>query len=171
MEEKFKKHRNYTNNLIKKAVRENTGKNITSASNVKDIWNSINDILKPEKVAKNSIKIETNGKLIEDPLPQQRIGYMNNITLPSTRLDVVRETMRISNEVRKECGEEYMVPTYDLAIAKPALKIQEEERPDFDSLFVAFGTMHIEGCLDGTSGYYLDGSGGLELLVYVGLAP
>ena len=110
-----------------------------------------------------------NSKLIEDPLPQTRIRYMNNITLPSTRLDVVKETMRISNEVRKECGEEYMVPTYDLAIAKPALKIQEEESPELDALFVAFGTMHIEGCVDGTIGYFIDGSGGLELLVDVGV--
>ncbi|MCP3927653.1 MAG: hypothetical protein GY705_00960, partial [Bacteroidetes bacterium] len=32
--EQFKKHRNYCNKLIKNAVREITGKNITSASNV-----------------------------------------------------------------------------------------------------------------------------------------
>lgn len=110
-----------------------------------------------------------NARLIEDSLPLQRIGYMNNITLPSTRLDVVKETMRISNEVRKECGEEYMVPTYDLAIAKPALKIQEEESPELDSLFVAFGTLHIEGAFDGATGYFLDGSGGLEIMVDVGV--
>ena len=33
----FKKHRNFCNKLIKKAVRENTSKNITSTSSVKDI--------------------------------------------------------------------------------------------------------------------------------------
>ena len=73
---KYKKHRNYTNNLIKKAVRENTGKNITNASSAKEIWSSINDILKPEKVVKNSIKIETNGKTIEDPV--QLANEFNN---------------------------------------------------------------------------------------------
>ena len=62
-----------------------------------------------------------------------------------------------------------MVPAYDLAIAKPALKIQEEESPKLDPLFVAFGTLHIEGALDGTVGYFVDGSGGLELLVDVGV--
>ena len=68
LEEQFKKHRNYCNKMIKNAVRENAGKNITSASNVKDIWNSIGDILKPERLAKPSIKIQSGDKLIEDPL-------------------------------------------------------------------------------------------------------
>ena len=54
--------------MIKNAARENAGKNITSASSGKDIWNSINDILKPERLAKPSIKIQTENQLIEDPL-------------------------------------------------------------------------------------------------------
>ena len=63
----YKKHRNYCNNLMKKAVREITGKNITSASNVKDIWNSISDILRPERLDKPSIKIQIGDQSIEDP--------------------------------------------------------------------------------------------------------
>ena len=54
--------------MIKIAVRENTGKSITSASSGKEIWNSINDILRPERLAKTSIKIQTVNQLIEDPL-------------------------------------------------------------------------------------------------------
>jgi hypothetical protein len=54
--------------LIQKEVREKTGTRITSASSVKDIWKRINDIVKPENLAKNSIKIQTEDKLIEDPL-------------------------------------------------------------------------------------------------------
>ena len=68
LEEQYKKHRNYCTKLIKNTVREIAGKNITSASNGKDIWNSINDILKPERLAKHSIKIQTENQLIEDPL-------------------------------------------------------------------------------------------------------
>ena len=41
LEEQYKKHRNYCTKLIKNTVREIAGKNITSASNGKDIWNSI----------------------------------------------------------------------------------------------------------------------------------
>ena len=64
----FKKQRNYCKKLIKNAVKGNTGRNITSDSSVKDIWKSINDILKPNSLVKTSIKIQTEDKLIEDPL-------------------------------------------------------------------------------------------------------
>ena len=64
----FKKHRNYTNNLIKKAVREKAGRNITNESTMKQVWDGINDIIKPERNAKNFIKIETEEGIIEDPL-------------------------------------------------------------------------------------------------------
>ena len=64
----LKKHNNYCNKLIKKAVREMNGQNITSVSSVKEVWNSLNDILKPDRVARNSLKIETENKSIEDPL-------------------------------------------------------------------------------------------------------
>ena len=57
LEEQYKKQRNYCTKVIKNAVRENTGRSITSASSGKEIWNSINDILRPESLAKTSIKI------------------------------------------------------------------------------------------------------------------
>ena len=51
----------------KEAVKENTRKNITNVSNVKEVWNCINDILKPENVTKTTIKIETKNQIFEDP--------------------------------------------------------------------------------------------------------
>jgi len=66
LEEQYKKQRNYCTKVIKNAVRENTGRSITSASSGKEIWNSINDILRPESLAKTSIKIQTENQLIED---------------------------------------------------------------------------------------------------------
>ena len=63
----FKKQRNYCNKVIKNAIKENTGKYITSTSSVKSVWNSVNDILKPNKLAKTSIKIQTEDKMIDDP--------------------------------------------------------------------------------------------------------
>ena len=67
VQKQLKKHMNYCNKLIKKAVRENNGTNITSKSSINEIWNCINDILKPENTGKNTIKIETENQLIEDP--------------------------------------------------------------------------------------------------------
>ena len=42
LESQFKKQRNYCNKLIKKAVREKEGKNISNSSSAKQIWNCIN---------------------------------------------------------------------------------------------------------------------------------
>ena len=68
LERKYKKHNNYCNKVIKKVVQEKTGGNITSKSNSKEIWNSINDILSPESMIKKPLKIQTEDQLIEDPL-------------------------------------------------------------------------------------------------------
>ena len=85
-----------------------------------------------------------NSCLTVDPLPQQIIGYMENLSLPPTRLDVVAETMKISQKVANECGQTYAVVSYDLAVAKPALQIQDEESPMYDNLFICLGAFHIQ---------------------------
>ena len=62
LEAKFKKQRNYCNKLIKQVVREKEGKNITNVSTVKEVWNSIQSILKPESLNRTTIKIQTEKK-------------------------------------------------------------------------------------------------------------
>ena len=62
-----------------------------------------------------------NSRLTKDHLPQQKIGYMDNLSLPPTRLDVVAETMKISQNVAAECGQQFAIVHYDVAVAKPAL--------------------------------------------------
>lgn len=106
-----------------------------------------------------------NSQLIKDTLPTQRIAYMNNIQLPPTRLDVVAETLRISQQVAKECGDLYAVVTYDLAIAKPAMQIQQTDSPAYDNVFICFGPFHVMLAFFGSLGYILDGSGGPHILV------
>ena len=64
LERKFKKHNNYCNKLIKKAVRERTLQKITNESDVKGFWNRINGILKPETITKT----ETEDQVIRAPL-------------------------------------------------------------------------------------------------------
>ena len=63
-----------------------------------------------------------------DKLPQQVIGYMENIELPPTRLDVVQETLRRSQKLASECGDRYTIVHYDLAIAKPALQSSRDTK-------------------------------------------
>ena len=65
VQKQLKKQNNFCNKMIKKAVRENNGKNGTSESNVKQIWNCINDILRPENLNQQSLKIESENQLLE----------------------------------------------------------------------------------------------------------
>ena len=68
---------------------------------------------------------------MQDALPTQIVGYMNTIHLPRTRLDVVNETLKRSLKVAKECVQNKIAVTYQLAIAKPAIQIQEAEAPKY----------------------------------------
>jgi hypothetical protein len=75
----YKKQRHYTNSLVKKAVREKAGKNITNESSMKQIWEGINDIIKPERNTKNFLKIETEDGIIEDPLQEFNTFFKEKI--------------------------------------------------------------------------------------------
>ena len=49
---------------------------------------------------------------------------MQNIRLPPKREDVVKETLKRTQAVAKDCGDKYAIITYDLAVAKIARQIQ-----------------------------------------------
>ena len=93
-----------------------------------------------------------NSQITEDKLPQQRVTYMDNLNLPPTRLDVIVETLKISQKVAIECGERYIVVHYDLAIAKPAMQIQFTESPKYDNVLspsvLSIYVWHTSLCLD-----------------------
>ncbi len=110
-----------------------------------------------------------NSCISEDHLPQQAIGYMKNICLPPTRLDVVAETLKVSQKVAEECGQPYVIITYDLVVAKPALKIQEEEAPQYDNVFICFGAFHIILVYLSGIGFVLAESGGPEVRIETGV--
>ena len=92
--------------------------------------------------------------------PEQNVLYMQHIELPPTRNDVVKETMRRSQIVSAACHQEYTVVAYDLAVAKLAKQIQDAESPEFDKVFVMFGSFHIEMSFFGSLGRIIEGSGG-----------
>ena len=110
-----------------------------------------------------------NSLVHQDALPQQDIGYIENIDLPPTRLDVVQETLSIAQKIAQECGEKHAIVHYDLAIAKPALQIQAQESPKYDNVFICFGTFHISMAYFGSLGYLLESSGCSEVLCNAGV--
>ena len=105
-----------------------------------------------------------NSMFTLDPLPLQTVAYMNSINLPPTRLDVVAETLKISQQVAMESEEPFVVVHYDLAVAKPAMQIQQEERPQFNNVLICFRAFHIEMAYFGALGHFLDGSGGSTIM-------
>ena len=60
-----------------------------------------------------------------------------------------------SQNVREECGEKYINVTYDLAIYKMAIRIQEQESPTFDDLFISQGGFHLECAYFVGLGFYI----------------
>jgi len=115
--------------------------------------------------AKTPMWIGWNSRYTEDTLPLQRIGYMDNIKLPPTRLDVVAETLKKSQKVAEECKQKYIVVHYDLAIAKPAKQIQSTESPVYDNVFICFGPFHIQLAYFASLGYIIEDSGITDILI------
>ena len=105
-----------------------------------------------------------NSQFAVDSLPKQTVHYMENIQLPPTRLDVVKDTLIRTQQVAKECHQKEIIVTYDLAIAKPALQIQSTEAPRFDNIFICFGAFHIQMTYFACLGHFLEASGGPQIL-------
>ena len=96
-----------------------------------------------------------NSWLHTDPLPKQRVLYLENIGLPPTRHDVIVKTLETSQRIAAECGDDIAVVTYDLAIAKPALTIQAQESPRFDKqIYQLWCIPYPNGLLPSNWSYY-----------------
>ena len=96
-----------------------------------------------------------NSFLTEDSLPRQRIAFTDNLHLPPTRPDVVGETLRLSQPVVHKYREEFIIVHYDFAIAKAAQQIQASQAPTYNTIFICFGSFHIELSYFGALGHFL----------------
>lgn len=63
----------------------------------------------------------------------------------------------------------YAFVHYDLAVAKLALKIQAEDSPKYDNVFVCFGAFHIQMAYFAALGFFLADSGGPQILTDTGV--
>ena len=84
---------------------------------------------------------ESNTERFIEKCPRQRVEYMQHIPFPPTRTEAVKKTIVQSNRVSEECGSTFAVITYDLAIAKIAKKIQNEEPDELQDVFLCL--MHF----------------------------
>ena len=105
-----------------------------------------------------------NSLLIPRNAQTQKIWYLPKINQSPTSNAVIVETMNRSLSIANECGKKSIAVTYDLAIAKVAMQIQAEEKPQFDNVVVALGSFHIELALFSAFGKFIAESGGTHIL-------
>ena len=98
-----------------------------------------------------------------------KVCYMTSIPFLPTRIDVIKEVMVKSEEVRVECGEMVLPVCFDLAIAKIAPQIPCQEAPEYDNLFILFGQFHLELNVFSALGKLIEGSGGPCVLSEAGV--
>ena len=93
-----------------------------------------------------------NSQIVTDELQK-------SINASITRNDVINKTLKIANQVRIECKEDYMLTGYDLQAAKQAYRIQDKEAPVHDKLFIKVGGMHSRMSWYSSLGYFISDSG------------
>lgn len=85
-----------------------------------------------------------NAQFTTDSNPQQIVAYLPQLNSSPTNDRTIHKTLEIAENIRKECGQDHLLLTYDLAMAKPAYKIQIDCAPKFDALFINLGPFHVE---------------------------
>ena len=108
-------------------------------------------------------------QFVTDVRPRSLVAYMDPISEPPTKNDVVQETMIRSLNVAKETNQNYAVVSYDLAIALKAYSIQALQSPKFDKLVILLGNFHLEMAFFGAVGTYITESGIEYLLTEAGV--
>ena len=74
---------------------------------------------------------------------RQNGWYLPQINLSPTSYTVVAETLNRGIQIANECSSQSLCITYDLAIVRMAMKIQQEESPKYDRLFINIGSFHF----------------------------
>ena len=82
---------------------------------------------------------------------------MQNIRLPPTRENIVKEFLKRSQAVAKECADEYAIVTYNLAVAK--ITNSDLNSQKVDDCFIQFGQFHTILILFSSIGKILEESG------------
>ncbi|CAG5044038.1 unnamed protein product [Parnassius apollo] len=106
-----------------------------------------------------------NCKIGIDESKIQTVEYLSRINESPTSLAVVQETLNIAKEIAKNCNQQQIIATYDLAIAKLAMQIQHTKKPEFDDIFINLGAFHTQMAFFKAIGKYIDSSGLVEILV------
>lgn len=113
--------------------------------------------------------VRFDNKIYKDSVQLSRIGYLKPINKPPTDAVVVRHTLELCLKIREELGQEYIEVTYDLAVAKLALRIQSVYSPLYDSVFIHLGFFHVQMAFFHAVGTFIDDSGFSTIMIQSGL--
>ncbi|GBP09519.1 hypothetical protein EVAR_76538_1 [Eumeta japonica] len=105
-----------------------------------------------------------NAKIFKDDSRIQKVEYLTQINNSPTDPAVVKETIRRSLQIASECQKNFFSVTYDLTMAKIALRIQSAE-DEFKNLFISFGPFHIMLSFIKAIGKFISGSGLTTILI------
>ena len=83
-----------------------------------------------------------NSNLIQIDDETKNLVFATNKHVPASNAVVV-EPLKKSLRIVPECEKQGIVVTNDLAIAKMVYQIQSEEKPNFDSIFIALGAFNL----------------------------
>ena len=110
-----------------------------------------------------------NSLFVNDPLPLQKITYLDLILESPTQNSVVKETLFRSLKLAENIGQSPEVVTYDLAVVLKAYSMQALEVPALDNVLILLGSFHLEMAFFGALGTFINESGGDHLLVEAGV--
>ena len=83
-----------------------------------------------------------NAQRYKDPIRKNVVCSMQNIMLPPTGEDLVKQTLKRSQIVEKKCVDKYAVATYNLAAAKIERQIQIQNSPELDDCLIDLDQIH-----------------------------
>ena len=105
-----------------------------------------------------------NSSNFSDTSIVHKVWYLPQINQSPNTTSVVTETMNRAQRIAHECNKKYIAVTYDLAIAKVAMKIQATEMAKYDNILINLGAFHVKMAFLKVLGKFIDESGGPYIL-------
>ncbi|CAH1106248.1 unnamed protein product [Psylliodes chrysocephalus] len=110
-----------------------------------------------------------NSKTVKHDNEVHKVTFLRNYNEDSTNPSMILETLRITDSIANECGQNFAVVTYVLAMAKPAMQIQSLQSPTFDKMFIHFGAFHLFMAYFAALGKIMSESGCAHILCESGI--
>lgn len=126
------------------------------------------------QVPRTPMWVGFNYLILIDNSVKQRVSYLTPINESPTNRSVVAATLKMSEDIAKECKQPEIQVTYDLAIAKIGYQIQLDERlkaesqqiiPKYKNVFIHMGGFHVEAAYFKAIGKFVDESGLTHMMV------